>query len=134
PNITFWKSETFLRQNGKLTKLDRPEDALAFAHRDLLFIQLRSDWAVGDKTYPAGALLVTDFDAFMNGKRQFEMLFEPSERKSLAGISPTKNHVILNELDNVQSRLYVLTRKAGKWQRAELPGAPKFSSANAMAI
>lgn len=131
---TFWKSQMYQRKGDKLIKIDKPDDASAGIHRDLLFITLRSDWKVGDKTYPAGALLVTNFDDFMAGKRNFDVLFEPTERKSLAGYSPTKNHIILNELDNVQSRLYVLTRKDGKWTREDLPGAPKFSTANAHAI
>jgi prolyl oligopeptidase len=131
---TFYKSQMYLRQGDKLTKIDRPDDATAFVHRDLFFITLRSDWKVGDKSYPAGALLVTNFDDFMAGKRHFDMLFTPSERKSLAGTTVTKNHVILNELDNVQSRLYVLTRKDGKWSREPLPGAPKFSTASVSAI
>ncbi len=133
-SVTFWKSETFLRRNGELVQIDRPEDANAFAHRDVFFIQLRSDWTVGDRTYPAGALLACDFDAYLAGKRQFDVLFEPTERKSLASISPTKNYVLLNELDNVRSRIYVLSRENGKWQRDELPGAPQFSTASAHAI
>ena len=54
--------------------------------------QLRSDWTVGGKTYPAGALLATDLEAFLKGTRHFDVLFEPTERKSLAGFSPTRNH------------------------------------------
>ena len=131
---TFWTSELWLRRDGKLIKIEKPDDAIAYAHREYLFIELRSEWTVDGKTYPAGALLVTDFDAFLGGKRQFDILFEPTERKSLGGASPTRNHIILNELDNVRNRLYVLTRKDGAWQREELPGAPKFSSANAFAI
>jgi prolyl oligopeptidase len=132
--ITFWTGEQFLRRDGKLIKIAKPDDAIASSHRDLLFIQLRSPWKVGKKTYPAGALLATDFEAFLKGERHFEMLFEPSARKSLAGASPTRNHVLVNELDNVRNRLYVLTRKKDGWQRTELPGVPKFSTVSASAI
>jgi prolyl oligopeptidase len=132
--ITFWKQETFLRKDGKLLKIDKPDDASAFTHRDLLLIQLRSDWTVGGKTYPSGALLVIDFDAFLAGKRNFDVLFEPGDRKSLASFTETRNCILLDELDNVQSRLYVLTRKDGSWRREELPGTPKFSTATVSAI
>ena len=57
------------------------------------------------RTYPAGALLAANFDAFLKGERKFDVLFEPTERKALAVFSPTRNHIILNELDNVRSRL-----------------------------
>ena len=59
------------------------------SHRDLLLLELRDDWTVGGKTYPAGALLAADFEGFLKGERRFDVLFEPTERKSLAGFSPT---------------------------------------------
>ena len=52
-----------------------------------------------------------------------------TERKSLAGASPTLHHVLVNELDNVRNRLYVLTRKDGAWRREELPAALKRAAA-----
>jgi prolyl oligopeptidase len=132
--VTFWTSEQFLRRDGKLIKIDKPADALAFPHRDLLFIRLRSEWKVGGKSYPAGALLASNFEGFLKGARDFDVLFEPGPRTSLAGLSPTRHHVLLNELDNVRNRLYLLTRKEGAWQRRELPGVPKLSTVSASAI
>lgn len=133
-SITFWTNELFLRRDGKLIKIEKPEDANAFADRDVLYIELRTPWKVGEKTYPAGALLAADFEGFLKGDRSFDVLFEPTPRKSLAGFSPSRNHLLLNELDNVRNRLYVLTRKGGAWQREELPGAPKLSSVSASPI
>jgi prolyl oligopeptidase len=132
--VTFWTNETFLRRDGKLIKIEKPDDAQVQVQRDLLFLDLHSDWKVGSTTYPAGALLATDFDAFLKGERHLDVLFRPTERKSLAGFSPTRHHVLLNELDNVRNRLYVLTRKDGSWQREPLPGAPEFATARASAV
>jgi prolyl oligopeptidase len=132
--VTFYKRALFVRRDGKLIKIDVPEDATTAVHRDHLFIRLKTEWNVNGRTYPAGALLATDFEAFLAGKRQLDVLFEPAERKSLSSFSPTANQLILNELDNVRNRLYVLTRKDGAWHRADLPGAPKFSTASASAI
>jgi prolyl oligopeptidase len=70
----------------------------------------------------------------LKGKRLFSVLFEPAERKSLAGSDPTRHHILLNELDNVRNRLYVLTRTEGTWRREELPGVPQSSSASAWAV
>ena len=126
--VTFWTSEVFLRRDGILIKIEKPDDAKVSSDRDLLFLELRSPWEVGGKKYPAGALLACDLEAFLKGDRAFDVLFEPTDRKSLADYDHTRNHLILNELDNVRNRLYVLTRKDGKWTREELPGAPKLSS------
>ena len=86
-------------------KIDKPDDARASFHREWLLLQLRSDWTVGGKTYPAGALIATDLEAFLKGDRGFDVLFEPTERKSLASVSPTRHSILLNELDNVRSRI-----------------------------
>ncbi len=85
-------------------KIDKPDDARASFYREWLLLQLRSDWTVGGKTYPAGALIATNLEAFLNGERAFDVLFEPAERKSLVGFSPTRHHILLTELDNVRSR------------------------------
>ena len=54
---TFWTNETFLRREGTLKKIDKPDDARVSLIREWLCLQLRSDWTVGGKTYAAGALL-----------------------------------------------------------------------------
>ena len=58
-------SEIFLRRDGKLVKIDKPDDAQVAFHREWLLLQLRTDWTVGGRTYPAGALLAADFEAFL---------------------------------------------------------------------
>jgi prolyl oligopeptidase len=133
-NITFWTSELFLRRDGKLVKIDKPDSANANVHRDLLLLELRDDWPVGGKTYPAGALLATDFDAFLKGERRFDMLYEPGARRSLQAYEPTLNHILVNELDNVKNRIYVLSRKDGRWTRELLPGMPEFGTVTATAV
>jgi prolyl oligopeptidase len=127
-SVTFWTSELFLRRDDRLIKIEKPDDARAVADRELLFIELRTAWKVGSKTYPAGALLACELEKFLEGDRAFDVLFEPNPRKSLADFEPTRHHVLLNELDNVRNRLYVLTRENGAWRREELPGAPRLST------
>ena len=122
---TFFTSETFLRRDGKLVKIDKPDDATASFHREWLLLRLRTDWTVGGKTYPAGALLAIDLEAFLKGERGFDVLFEPTERKSLASVSPTRHFILLNELDNVRSRIEVLSHRDGGWHREPMPGLPE---------
>ena len=132
--ITFYTSETYLHEAGKLTKLDLPLDAQPGTYRDQILVELRSAWTTAGRTYPAGALLATDYKRFLKGERDFVLLFTPTPRSSLVGTSATKNHLIVNELDNVRNRLYTLTLRAdGGWQRTVLP-APAFGSVSATAI
>jgi prolyl oligopeptidase len=131
---TFYSGETFLRRDGKLIKIDVPDDAEIDIDREWLLVQLRTDWTVGGKTYPSGSLIATDFEGFMKGSRTFDILFEPTARKSLSGFSPTRHHILLNELDNIRNKLYVLTYEDGKWLREPLAGVPEIGTSTASAI
>jgi len=127
----FFHGDMYLRESGKLAKIDVPEDAEADVHRQWLVVQTKSPWTTGGKTWPAGALLAMNFDEFMAGKRDFTALFTPDAHTALASYSWTQHHLILDVLDDVKSRLDVLTPPAsgkGAWAREALPGAPKFST------
>jgi len=131
----FYKNELFLRtKDGKLQKVDVPEDANANAHREWLMIEPRTPWTVGGKTYAAGSLLVGRFDDYMQGKRELTVLFEPTPRTSLAGYSWTRHHLILNVLEDVKNTLTVLTPEKGGWSRKALPGAPGYATVAMSAV
>jgi prolyl oligopeptidase len=132
--ITFYSDELFVLRGGKLVKIEKPDSANANVHRDLLLLELRDDWTVGGRTYPAGALIAADFERFMAGERRFDVLFEPSERRSLSAYSPTLRYILVNELDNVKNRVYVLGRQDGRWTREPLPGMPEFGTVVATAV
>ena len=131
---TFWTSEVYLRRDGKLVKIEKPADAVASLYRQWLLLRLRSDWKTGDKTYPAGALIATELGKFLEGGRDFEMLFEPGERRSLASFTATRHYLVVTELDNVRSRINVLEHRDGRWQREPLPGVPEFGNVSVEAI
>ncbi|HEX5307092.1 MAG TPA: prolyl oligopeptidase family serine peptidase [Dyella sp.] len=124
----FFHSELFERRGDKLLKVDVPDDATAAAHREWLLVETRSPWTVGGTTYPSGALLAARYDDFMAGKRDFTTLFAPDAHTSLASYSWTRHHLILDVLDDVKSRLEVLTPQPGAWQREPMAGAPELST------
>ncbi|WP_091372803.1 prolyl oligopeptidase family serine peptidase [Actinokineospora alba] len=126
----FFTSEEFVRTPGGLVRIDVPDDATSDAHREWLLVWLRSDWTVADTTYRSGSLLAANFDAFLAGERSLTVLFEPDAHSSLAGYSWTRNHLILNELVDVKTKLEALTPGPDGWTRAPLPGAPELSSAD----
>ena len=125
--VTFFTSEEYLRRGDEWVKINKPADATVGTFADQLLLRLRSDWTVDGKTYAAGALLATPLEPYLQGKSSFAALFTPTERTSLAGRGETKHYLLLNELDNVRSRLYVLEHKDGRWARTPLE-APAFGS------
>ena len=58
------------------------------------------------------------------GSREFELLFEPSDRIALDGVATTRNAIAISVLDNVKSRLYRFVPSEDGWSRheIELPG------------
>jgi len=132
--ITFWTNELFLRRDGRLVKVEKPDDADAAVHREWLLIELRSPWTTGGTTHPAGALVAADFERFLAGERDLHVLFAPGPRTSLASYSSTRNHLLLNTLDNVRSRVEVLTFRDDRWHRAPLAGVSEFGTANATPV
>ncbi len=104
--IAFYNDELYLRQkDGKLTKVDVPNSANKSVHGEWLAIELRDPYTVDGETYPAGSLLLDNFDDFMAGKRDFSVLFTPDEHTSLAGFTWTKTGIVLNVMRDVRSEL-----------------------------
>ncbi|HEY5366591.1 MAG TPA: prolyl oligopeptidase family serine peptidase, partial [Casimicrobiaceae bacterium] len=134
-NIAFYDSEVYLRgHDGKLMRVDVPNDAKAQVRREWMTVELRSPWTVGGQTFPAGALLATNFDDFMAGKRAFTVLFAPTDTTSLESYSWTRHHLIVTMMHDVVSSLEVLTPRRGEWKREPLGGAPELSTISATGI
>jgi prolyl oligopeptidase len=120
-----FRSTTYLNFEGRLVRLDIPEDAqMRGFFKDHMLITLRSDWSAGGTTYPQDALLVIDLDDFLQGKRNFDVLFEPEERVALDSVRSTRNALLYSTLDNVRGKLYRLTLGEEGWKKTEieLPG------------
>ncbi|MGQ0717484.1 MAG: prolyl oligopeptidase family serine peptidase [Pseudonocardiales bacterium] len=130
--LDFYRSELYQRCGERLRRVEVPDDAIVGVHRQWLLIELRSEWMVG-QTYPAGCLLVADFDEFMArgaAGAGLRVLFTPDERTSLAGYRWTRYHLILDVMRDVVSQLSVLTPAQG-WQATPLTGTPPLCTASA---
>jgi prolyl oligopeptidase len=124
---SFFTNEAYLRDGDQLTKLDKPDDASAGVWNDQLLVSLRTPWTTGGKTWPAGALLVMPFADFQAGKRDFIALFTPTANTSLDSYTTTKSAVLVVELEDVKSRVYVHTPTKTGWKRTKVD-APEVGS------
>lgn len=133
--IAFYNDELYLRgKDGKLAKIDAPNSASKGVHKDWLLLELREPYEAGGKTYKPGSLIAAKFDGFMAGKRDFTVLFEPTEKSSLASYSWTKDYLVLNVMEDVKNKLSVLTPGAGEWKRSDFVGAPTIGTVGVGAI
>jgi prolyl oligopeptidase len=120
-SIAFWNDERFVAVDGRLVRLEIPNDAEQIPFADWLLVRTRTPWSVQSRTYPAGALLAIRFDAFMRGDRSFDVLYEAGPRSSLDDVSTSRSAVLITELDNVRSRLWELRHDGRVWQRTRVP-------------
>lgn len=119
--MTFYTGHTFIMEGDKLIKLDIPEDAEFYGiFRNQLLIELKSDWTTGGNTCRQGCLISIDYDKFLMGERNFSVVFEPGERSSLAGMTTTKNAILLLRMTNVISELWRYTLEEGQWRGAKV--------------
>jgi len=130
--LEFYRCERYQRCGEGLRRIEVPDDAIVGVHRQWLLIELRSDWTIG-QTYPAGCLLVADYEQFMTRGADdagMRVLFTPDERTSLAGYSWTRHHLVLEVMRDVVSHLSVLT-PAEDWRAEPLTGTPPLASVSA---
>jgi prolyl oligopeptidase len=120
-SIGFYESETFLLEGDEPVKLDVPLDADVSFFADFLLLRLRSEWAIGGRTWPAGALLAANLQEYRSGKRMLEMLYEPGPKHSLTSFSGTRSSLLLNVLLDVHTEVRVVKRENQRWQSTALP-------------
>jgi prolyl oligopeptidase len=125
-SLDFYNSKRFVLQGTKLVPMDVPDDASvtfwnsAGAPADTLLMELRSDLATTVRTHKRGSLLAIDAAAHARGERDFTVLFEPTATRSLAGFALTREHVLVNVLDNVASKLEEWRRTPEGLKRREV--------------
>ncbi|MCC7097335.1 MAG: S9 family peptidase [Thermomonas sp.] len=133
--LAFYNDELYQRgADGSLAKVDAPNSAQKSVHKDWLLLELREPYTAGGTTYPAGALIATNFNDFMAGKREFTALFTPTDRAALAGYTWTRDHLVLNVMEDVKNRLSVLTPGAAGWARSAFIGAPPIGTVTVAAV
>ncbi|MBY4129584.1 S9 family peptidase [Rhodococcus fascians] len=124
----FYNSETYVLDGSALTRIPTPTDASTSVHRNWLLVRTMTPWTVGDTTYPAGALLAAEFAEFISGTATLSVLFTPDEHTSLHQYAWTENHLLLVTLQNVRTRLHVLTPIENRWDTTTVDGLSELTS------
>ncbi len=130
-NIGFFDAVMHLGdRSGPKIKLDLPTDVSMDAHRGWLALKPRTRWEVGGKSYAPDTLLGIRLDAFLAGKRDFEVLFEPGPRRALEGFSWSNGRLLLWILDELIPVFELVAPSPnGGWSRTKLEGLPKIGVA-----
>ncbi|MBR0736781.1 S9 family peptidase [Bradyrhizobium liaoningense] len=119
-NFAIWLRD----EAGTMTKLDLPTGVWMQAHGDWFALKLRQPWSVAGHTHAADTVLGISLPAFLSGRRDFAVLFEPGPRRALQGLFWTGGKLVLPILDELRPRFEVCTPSPSGWTRAPLHGLP----------
>jgi prolyl oligopeptidase len=134
--LDFTRTHLFVEQHhgahaGRPIRLDLPEEVSIGADAGDLLISPKHDWQVGGITIPTGALAVVNLDSFIDGARDFGIVFTPTPTRALQSWIETRHGVVLEILDNVRGRIMLAQRDGDGWREAPLPGLPDNASISA---
>ena len=134
--IDFERSEVFWMKDGKLVKIEKPDDAVTDTWDDELLIRLKSDWTIGTPavTYKKGSLLMAKLEAFVRGDREVQVLFEPTAKISLSTWAWTKTRLYLTTLNDVRNQVISFSRKAGDRSRTRWTSTPVKETAGSVSV
>jgi prolyl oligopeptidase len=125
--VDFFNDEVHELRGEQLIRIDAPTDATVSAHRQWLLIELRTDWARGHTTYKAGSLLAADYDEFLAGTGELNVVFEPDAHMFLNHYAWTRDRLVIVTLHDVASRVEIVT--PGSRQAEPVPGLPANTNA-----
>ena len=131
--LDFYNRRHWILRGDELVEIDTPHHAEVSVRGPHLLVYLRSDWSVDDRTYPAGALLAADLEAFLDGSRDIRIVFEPTPTTALSSYVWTRDHLVLTIQEHVRDRVEICTPATG-WERRPLKNAPEVWSLNAWAV
>ena len=126
----FFTNELYLRRGDQLIKIDKPDDAEAAPFRDWLLIRCaptgRSARRPGRRARCWRRASTISWPASESSR----CCSGRGERRSLAGYAVLRTGVVLNELDNVKSRVSVTRERAGAGPRSPVAGLPEIRHAS----
>ncbi|MGB5847374.1 MAG: prolyl oligopeptidase family serine peptidase [Ignavibacteriaceae bacterium] len=126
--VTFYTSNNYVIEKGELIKLDIPEDAdLNTFFKNRMIVELKSDGVIGVNLFKQGSVISIDYNKFLNGDRNFDVIVVPDERSSIQSVSNAKNFLLVNKLTNVRSKLYKYYLVEEKWHNEKVD-APDYGS------
>lgn len=132
-SIDFYNRRRWILRDGELVEIEVPTGDDVSVRERWMLVRPRTDWTIDGHTYPGGSLLAADLEAFLAGDRRLHVVFEPTATTSLSTYSWTRNHLLINILDDVRDRIEVATPAQG-WERRPFKGQPPVWSVGAVAM
>lgn len=110
-------------EDGSHRIIELPDDSTFHGLiKGQMVVELKSDWAAGGNKYVQGTLMSTDFDAFMDGARDFDIIYVPTMQSAInrGSVASTRDYLIVNLLEDVTSKLMRFEFDNGAWRGMEI--------------
>lgn len=104
-----------------VTPLGIPTDANPLIVGGQLVLRLRSDWRVGERVFPSGAVVSTDLRRFLDGARAVELVARPPDGGAIQEATVTREALYLTHVDGSRSELRRYARSDGGWRSDVVP-------------
>jgi prolyl oligopeptidase len=120
---SFFEGTMYVYRGGPLVKVDIPIDADPGFVGDQLTVFVRDPWEVGGRTYTTGSVIAIDFESFLAGDRDFDIVVAPGPRQAVQGSTPAGDFLLVSLLDNVQGQLWKYRKINEDWvgERVDAP-------------
>ena len=120
----FFTEIIHLMQRGKMKKLDLP---LEIQHqgffRDWMILQMRADWATGDKFVTTGSLVAIKVSDLLadTASNSLTTLYAPTSTTAIDEIKIGADRILITVLDDVKGKLVAISSEDDAWTSNEIP-------------
>lgn len=116
--------KTWIELDGRRRLVPMPKDAnFQAVHAKHLVYKLASDLKVGPRTFVTGSLVALPIGRIPQGEaalQSLSLVFAPTKKTFLSGVSQTRNALLLDVLDNIKGRILKVTYGGGRWKTEPL--------------
>ncbi|MBM4204755.1 MAG: S9 family peptidase [Gammaproteobacteria bacterium] len=121
----FTSSQHVLGDDGTTLQFPTPKKSTPHGlYGDQLMLTLEEDWQpAGQALFRQGDLLALTWSELLAGNPspRTELIFRPSARQAVQGVSITREEVLVGLADNVAVKVMAWSNKTGSWQSRALP-------------
>ncbi|WP_370336188.1 prolyl oligopeptidase family protein [Parvularcula marina] len=114
---TFYESDyNTLGEDGQLFALPLPAKSSYSGYVDgKVIVSLQEDWEIGGETYKTGSVVAYDPET-----EKTSLIFAPSDRVAVDGVSSSEDTVFISLLDNINGKLLSFTPTRKGWKKKEI--------------
>src|SRR5262249_22046498 len=116
-------------RTGPRLRLELPRDVEYAVHGNWLAVQRRTSWTVGGTAYAQDTLLGTRLSSLIEGRTEFQVLFSPTERRSLQSFQWAGQKLLLSILDELRPAFEIIDPERS-WATSKIGGLPEIGVAS----